>query len=159
MLKHQHVIIWARIQNPPGKDDVETVNNWFKELVEKIGMKILLGPSTVYCEMPGNRGMTGVCAIETSHSALHIWDEEAPGTLQLDLYSCSEIDLRIIFGMIDRYAPTEIEYYFLDRDADNSGVCCSSNPHNPCSCSNPNVPKNLKIIDQGRVDYSIAVFA
>jgi S-adenosylmethionine/arginine decarboxylase-like enzyme len=31
--------------------------------------------------------------IETSHIALHIWDEPFPGEIQFDLYTCGELPI------------------------------------------------------------------
>ena len=39
--------------------------------------------------MPGNRGVTAFAIIETSHIAMHIWDEPNPALVQLDVYTCA----------------------------------------------------------------------
>tara|TARA_B100000003_G_C10822960_1_gene327672 strand:+ start:450 stop:713 length:264 start_codon:yes stop_codon:yes gene_type:complete len=75
------------------------------------------GPHVAYCAVPGNRGVTGVVVIETSHIALHVWDETAPALLQLDVYTCSELDPKIIADCLHEWRPTTIEYKFLDRDS------------------------------------------
>jgi S-adenosylmethionine/arginine decarboxylase-like enzyme len=87
-----------------------------KELVEKIDMKILMGPYSVYSDMPGNRGLTAVTIIETSHIAMHVWDEEDPALLQLDVYTCSTLNVQDIFDHIEQFNPTELDYYFIDRE-------------------------------------------
>ena len=73
LLIHKHLIIRAEINNPP--KDTEELSEWMKELTQLINMKIMLGPYVAYCETPGNRGITGVAVIETSHIAMHVWDE------------------------------------------------------------------------------------
>lgn len=118
MLKHQHIIIRAEILNPPQESDTDMMNNWFKDLIESIEMKILMGPYTVYSNMIGNRGFTGICAIETSHIALHVWDEDVPGVLQLDVYTCAHLDLNVVVKKLQQFIPTKIEYCFIDRDDD-----------------------------------------
>jgi|TARA_B000000609_G_scaffold137642_1_gene114243 S-adenosylmethionine/arginine decarboxylase-like enzyme len=75
------------------------------------------GPHVAYCAVPGNRGVTGVVVIETSHIALHVWDETDPALLQLDVYTCSELDPKIIADCLHEWRPTAIEYKFLDRDS------------------------------------------
>jgi len=40
--------------------------------------------------MPGNQGLTSVTIIETSHIAVHVWDEVSPALMQMDVYSCAE---------------------------------------------------------------------
>lgn len=113
MLEHKHLIIVSKIKN--SKINLEVLNSWISELIEKIGMKILHGPVTIYCDKEGNRGITGFAIIETSHIALHIWDEEDPGSLQLDVYSCSDFDPEIVFKHLKLFDPESIEWKFLDR--------------------------------------------
>ena len=81
-------------------------------------MKILSGPHTVYCKMVGNRGYTGVCVIETSHIALHTWDEESPSVIQLDVYTCSDLDVSIVVDKLKVFEPVDIDYTFIDRDGE-----------------------------------------
>lgn len=148
MLKHQHVIIRAEVMQPPGPNDTESTQLWFKNLIEAIGMKILLGPFVVYSDMPGNRGMTGISAIETSSITMHAWDEESPGVIQLDVYTCADLDLPIVFDHLKVFAPKEIEYHFIDRDADKWEDCCGSPS---CGCASS--PSKIKVIDEGKVTY------
>ena len=56
--------------------------------------------------------------IETSHIAIHIWDEEDPALMQFDLYTCSTLpvelvleDLKETFDMID------YQYMVLERSS------------------------------------------
>jgi S-adenosylmethionine/arginine decarboxylase-like enzyme len=78
-------------------------------------MKVMMGPIASYCHMTGNKGLTGVVVIETSHIALHTWDEDNPAMLQLDVYSCSKVDLNVVWKAIEVFEPTHIDYKFLDR--------------------------------------------
>lgn len=79
-------------------------------------MKILQGPITTYLDVPGNRGVTGVVIIETSHIALHVWDESDPGLLQLDVYTCSDLDPNVVLDKIREFDPVKLEYKYLDRE-------------------------------------------
>jgi len=115
--RHQHVIIRAEISNPPtGQADCAMMDEWVKKLVQDINMKILFGPKSIYCEVPGNRGMTAFAIIETSHIAVHTWDECTPGIMQVDVYTCSDLDIDVVFQAIQQFGPTKIEYKFLDRE-------------------------------------------
>jgi S-adenosylmethionine/arginine decarboxylase-like enzyme len=116
MLVHHLLVVNARITNPP--TDPVFITEWKKKLVEDIGMKILMGPYAVYSEVTGNRGLTAVTIIETSHIALHIWDEDEPGILRLDVYSCAEFDIDTILKAIEQFNPTHVDYKFLDRTGD-----------------------------------------
>ena len=115
MLTHRHLIVRCELSEPPVT--VQSVHEWLVDLVSKIRMRIMSGPHVAYCAMPGNRGVTGVVVIETSHIALHVWDETAPALLQLDVYTCSELDPKIIADCLHEWRPTTIEYKFLDRDS------------------------------------------
>tara|TARA_R110000822_G_scaffold88734_2_gene205458 strand:- start:7315 stop:7617 length:303 start_codon:yes stop_codon:yes gene_type:complete len=87
-----------------------------KDLVEKIGMKILMGPYSVYSHMVGNQGLTAVTIIETSHIAMHVWDEVDPALMQLDIYTCSSLDIEDVFKSIGCFKPSKVEYNYIDRE-------------------------------------------
>lgn len=116
ILEHKHIIIRAEILNPPVEKDLEFMNEWFKELIEDIGMTILLGPYTVYSNKVGNRGFTGIVAIDTSSATLHIWDECSPGILQFDLYTCSCLDVKVVLQKLSYFKPSKVEYKIIDRE-------------------------------------------
>ena len=80
-------------------------------------MKIFMGPYVKYCKMEGNRGITGVAIIETSHITMHIWDEPNPALMQFDVYSCGEFNVEKICEKIKKdFGTTKIEYKFLNRE-------------------------------------------
>lgn len=116
LLVHHHLVIRAELNSPPV--DPVYMTEWKRTLVEAIGMKILMGPYATYSDMPGNRGLTIATVIETSHIVAHIWDEESPGIMQLDVYSCAEFDKQTIFDAIQEFDPVHIDYKFLDRTGD-----------------------------------------
>jgi S-adenosylmethionine/arginine decarboxylase-like enzyme len=66
--------------------------------------------------MEGNRGLTGVVIIETSHIALHSWDEANPAMIQLDVYTCGPLDTALIFDELKIFDPVKVEYKYLDRE-------------------------------------------
>lgn len=119
-LIHHHLIVRALVEEPP-KLPVEIVE-WKRKLIEDIGMKVMLGPFAAYCWNDGNRGLTAVTAIETSHIALHCWDEQSPALFQLDIYTCSDLDVAKVFAAIQQFKPTAITSRFLDREADISDL-------------------------------------
>ena len=114
MLEHKHLIINARV-NKPLKNTVEA-KKWFKRLIAKIDMEILMGPYASYSEQEGNRGLTAVAIITTSHIAAHFWDEDEPGVLQLDIYSCKDFNIEDVFDMIAEFEPTSVEWHHIDRN-------------------------------------------
>ena len=90
VLIHKHLIIRAEANRVP--TDEEQLQNWMREFIDSIDMKILMGPYVKYCKMEGNRGITGIAVIETSHITIHVWDEPNPALMQIDVYSCAEFD-------------------------------------------------------------------
>ena len=115
--KHKHLIVRANIGWCPIEEDLNKISDWIRALIRKIDMKLLAGPYTTYVSEKGNKGMTSVAIIETSHIALHIWDEVNPGLLQLDVYSCADFNPKDIFNKINELFKTiKIEYKFLDRE-------------------------------------------
>lgn len=124
VLEHKHLIIRAELNNPP--KCVEAIQDWMRSLVDTIDMKILMGPYAVYSDMVGNQGLTAVTIIETSHIAMHVWDEVDPGLMQLDVYTCSTLNIEDVFNAIQVFKPTSVEYKYIDRENDltliNKGV-------------------------------------
>lgn len=116
MLEHKHLIVRAKVLNPPNSSQMEMMRKWFVSFVEKIEMKILDGPYLKYLDVVGNRGFTGVCIIETSHIAMHVWDEESPGLMQFDVYTCGNLNIRLVFEALEVFNPIKIEYKYLDRE-------------------------------------------
>jgi S-adenosylmethionine/arginine decarboxylase-like enzyme len=114
MLPHKHLLVRATIANHIS--DIDKISNWISTLVATIQMKILHGPVSVYCDKTGNRGITAFAIIETSHIVLHTWDETDPATLQLDVYTCSNLEIDIVFKALSIFQPITIDYKFLDRE-------------------------------------------
>jgi len=114
VLEHKHLIVRAELNNPP--QCAEAIQDWMKNLVDQIGMKILMGPYAVYSDMVGNRGLTAVTIIETSHISVHVWDECEPALMQMDVYTCSELNISDVFQAIAPFEPVKTEYKFIDRE-------------------------------------------
>lgn len=114
---HKHLIVRADIGWCPAAEDENRVSDWVRALIKRIDMKLLAGPYTTYVSEVGNKGLTSVAIIETSHIALHIWDESDPGLMQLDVYSCAEFDPQDVFDAVnDVFQTKRLEFKFLDRE-------------------------------------------
>lgn len=112
---HKHIMIRAKVLNPP--QDIKVVKNWLKNFVEDIDMKLLQGPYVSYVDVPGNKGLTAVVMIETSHIAFHVWDEEDPALLQFDLYTCGALDVEKVLSITDSFFHFQTaEYLVYDRE-------------------------------------------
>lgn len=115
-LVHKHLIIRAEVKNPP--QDEEESKSWISNLVEVIDMKILMGPYSKYVNKEGNRGLTTVAIIETSHIALHTWDENTPALMQLDVYTCGPIDPQVVVDQLNQFGIIKAEMKYLDRETE-----------------------------------------
>jgi S-adenosylmethionine/arginine decarboxylase-like enzyme len=113
-LVHKHVIIRAEVLNPP--TDEKLVSEHVRNLIERIGMKLLMGPYAKYVSMLGNRGLTVASIIETSHIVMHTWDECDPALVQLDVYTCGPFDPKIVFDWLQQYRPIKVDYKYIDRE-------------------------------------------
>lgn len=116
ILEHKHLIVRAELNNPP--KCTTAINTWMERLVKTIDMKILMGPYSVYSDMVGNQGLTAVTIIETSHIAMHVWDEVDPALMQLDVYTCSQLNIEDVFEAIKEFEPIKVEYKYIDREHD-----------------------------------------
>jgi S-adenosylmethionine/arginine decarboxylase-like enzyme len=114
VLEHKHLIIRAELVHPPV--DAEAIKDWMRDLVDAISMKVLMGPYAIYSDMEGNQGLTAVTIIETSHIALHVWDEVKPALMQLDVYTCSTLNVEDVFKAIQVWDPVKVEYKYIDRE-------------------------------------------
>lgn len=112
-MEHKHLLLMCDAKTPPNNcDGLET---WISQLTFKLGMKTLIEPKAVYCNMSGNEGFTCITAIETSHIVLHSWDTCSPKKIQLDIYTCSKLDLSLIWGAISVWKPFNVQWKFYDR--------------------------------------------
>jgi S-adenosylmethionine/arginine decarboxylase-like enzyme len=114
-LEHKHILINARVNN--SLESTEDAVSFLKDLVEKVGMKILMGPHATYVDTPGNKGVTAIVGIETSHIAFHVWDEESPARLQFDLYTCGSLDKDVVIEAVkERFELVSADYRIFDRE-------------------------------------------
>ena len=112
---HKHLIIRAEANRVP--TDEEQLTEWLKDFIDSINMKILMGPYVKYCKVEGNRGITGIAVIETSHIAIHVWDEPNPSLMQIDVYSCAEFDpTKIAEKIKSDFDVVKLDYKYLNRE-------------------------------------------
>jgi S-adenosylmethionine/arginine decarboxylase-like enzyme len=115
MLFHKHLLINAKIKKPIKTEGQAMA--FLEKLVERIDMKIIKGPFASYVDKPGNRGLTAIVMIETSHIAFHIWDEEDPGLMQFDLYTCGELNLpEVLLAIGEQFNIISMDYNLFDRE-------------------------------------------
>jgi S-adenosylmethionine/arginine decarboxylase-like enzyme len=115
MLFHKHLLINAKIEKPI--QDQDQAIEFLTKLVDRIDMKIIQGPFASYVDKPGNRGLTAIVMIETSHIAFHIWDEESPGLMQFDLYTCGDLNLsEVLLAIGEQFNIVSMDYNLFDRE-------------------------------------------
>ena len=116
MIKHHHFIGRFEVAQPPLGGEHAYLEDWMEKLIEGQGMNILSGPHVAYVDTLGNRGLTGVAIIETSHVAVHIWDETSPALVQLDFYTCGTLDKDAILRAINPWGVVKSAFLVLDRE-------------------------------------------
>ena len=116
MIKHHHFIGRFEVAKPPLGSEKAYLEDWMANLIEGQGMNILSGPHVAYVDTLGNRGLTGVAIIETSHVAVHIWDETSPALVQLDFYTCGTLDKDAILRAINPWGVVKNAFLVLDRE-------------------------------------------
>jgi S-adenosylmethionine/arginine decarboxylase-like enzyme len=115
ILKHEHLLVRAELPEPIV--DTQAVEAWLSNLITSIEMQTLKGPFSIYSTMPGNTGVTAGAILSTSHIMLHTFEDDDYTMLQLDVYSCSCINIDVVLESISEFFnPYKIEYKFLDRE-------------------------------------------
>ena len=113
-LEHKHLLVRAEVKNPL-QSEAETVE-WMKKLIKKIDMNILAVPYASKVSKKGNKGVSGVASIDTSHIGIHTWDEVEPAVIQLDVYSCKEFKKSDVIECLEVFNPVIVEYKYFDRE-------------------------------------------
>lgn len=115
MIYHKHLLVNAKVNNPIAteQEGIDFLTN----LVNQIDMKVIKGPFASYVDKDGNKGLTAIVMIETSHIAFHIWDEIDPALIQFDLYTCGKLDLDKVMSIFKQtFNVVEMEYVLYDRE-------------------------------------------
>lgn len=114
---HLHLMVRAEIANPPGRNQVDHVTTFLTALVDHVRMKVLMPARALYCDEPGNEGVTGDILLTTSNSVVHIWNDT--GLFEFDLYSCAPYTPKEVVDFIQDYFDVKkIVYKFIDRSTD-----------------------------------------
>ncbi len=119
MLQHKHLLVNLKVYSPPR--DSDEIEHFLAFLIKRVNMKIakadtlLKNPQGYYCNTLGNQGATGTGILETSHTALHTWDENSPAKFDFDLYSCSEFDVQKVLTLCQCFDIVGGSYIVLDR--------------------------------------------
>ena len=117
MALHNQLLVNGCSDNPPR--DTEVIKQWLVDLVAEIGMKIIMGPMSFYVSKEGNKGVTAIVGIETSHIAIHVWDEPSPALIQFDLYTCSTLPHDLVLKKLERdFGLRNYKYMVIERAYD-----------------------------------------
>jgi S-adenosylmethionine/arginine decarboxylase-like enzyme len=111
---HQHLLVKAFCRKPIKEADV--LNRWFRELVEKVGMVVVAGPTSIYVDEEGNEGVTGTVTLATSHASIHIWDSLEIPMLQFDIYSCKKYELQTVINHLNEMELISYDWMMIDRN-------------------------------------------
>lgn len=113
---HLHILVKGYCNFPP--KEVDILNNWFSRLVEKVSMKVIAGPTSVYVHDEGNEGLTGTVTLSSSHASAHFWSEYEVPMFQFDLYSCSYFTPEDVISHLNEFNLVSYEYVLVDRNED-----------------------------------------
>lgn len=122
MLQHIHLILALDVKYPP--KSAEEVKAFQTFLIKRVDMEVAKAdtlpdnPIAYYCDIAGNEGVTGVGILETSHTAIHVWDSEYPAKVQFDLYSCKDFDVQQVVNLCDSFNIIRGTYMLIDRNTD-----------------------------------------
>ena len=119
---HKHLIIRAEVNSPITNE--KAIKKWLRNVVKKIDMKIIKGPYASYVQKEGNRGLSGMIMIETSHIAMHVWDEDRPALVQCDVYSCAEFSSNEVLAEFIPMDVTKIDHILLNRANELEIISC-----------------------------------
>jgi S-adenosylmethionine/arginine decarboxylase-like enzyme len=136
-LFHQHLLIRAYVLNPPVKEEV--LNDWMTRLVAAVGMRMVIAPRSYFVADPGNEGLTGSCNIATSHCAIHIWSEEKPARIEMDLYSCSCFQAETILGMLAEWGLVAHHFWMVDRNGPEFKLVKVETKGKPCPSAHSSI--------------------
>ena len=115
MIYHKHLLVNAKVKNPINTEQQGI--DFLTNLVNQIDMKIIKGPFASYVDKDGNKGLTAIVMIETSHIAFHIWDEIDPALIQFDLYTCGQLELDQVLSIIkESFDIVEMDFILFDRE-------------------------------------------
>jgi S-adenosylmethionine/arginine decarboxylase-like enzyme len=115
VIYHKHLLVNAKVRNPINteQEGIDFLTN----LVNKIDMKIIKGPFASYVDKEGNKGLTAIVMIETSHIAFHIWDEVDPALVQFDLYTCGQLELDKVLAIFKETFDVQVlDFVLFDRE-------------------------------------------
>ncbi len=108
---HHHSLLRMRCELIPGHQAEDTMAQFLVDLVESVGMKVLVPPVVRL----GPYGYTGLVGIQTSHITFHYFLPE--NLLMLDVYSCREYPLERIVALVHQFWTTvDGELLFVDRE-------------------------------------------
>lgn len=115
VIYHKHLLVNAKLARPMQTEQQGI--DFLTSLVSDIDMKILQGPFATYVTAEGNRGLTAIVLIETSHIAFHIWDEPVEPVLQFDLYTCGVLHHHQVLDSITHaFQITSADWVLFDRE-------------------------------------------
>lgn len=119
-LNHKHLLVKATVSLPI-KEEKDLII-WFYELCKKVNMKVVCGPTVKHVPSEGKEGLTGSVNIETSHSSIHIWEATSPPYVQLDLYSCSDFEVKTVLDHLNQMRILNAHWLLIDRNDDTMKV-------------------------------------
>jgi len=115
LANYQQLLINGITKSPV--KNVQYAEIWMKDLLSLIENQVIIGPICYYLEKDNRRGLVCICATETSHITLHIWDEPFPCKIQFDFYTCDELPLnKIVENLESKLGLYNYNYLIIERE-------------------------------------------
>ena len=112
---HKHLMVNGITNTPPTSK--RELKKWLRQLVHDIGMHRIGGPFVRYVNATGNKGLTAVVMIETSHIALHVWEEGEQPYFRFDLYTCGPLHHASVIRAVAKFMDSpKMEWCVYDRE-------------------------------------------
>lgn len=111
-----HLIINAGKCSKKAVTESRIIDQFVRELVEKIDMVAFGDPQIIHFGEGNKAGYTLVQLIETSNICGHFCDDT--GDMYLDVFSCKPYDKEIVLQLVDEYfLPERLNHTYLERQA------------------------------------------
>ena len=115
-MKYKHLILRGEVKNSLLLKDLHFLRSWAHDLVELIGMELLVLPQAAYCDNVNRRRASLFAILTNSHLSLHISDDSDPAMIDFDLCSSAPFLIDDVLSKINVFSLGRYEYYLLNRD-------------------------------------------
>ncbi len=121
---HKHLLLKARMEHVPLALSTEPLGEEFLRVIveDVLHMNIAIAPRCHFVQDEGNKGLTGIVCLTTSHASFHHWSET--GLLMLDVYSCKNYVALDVASKVKQLLKDgdiyDLRFHMIHRDRDSA---------------------------------------